>query len=112
MKKLKAKGSWTQFTDPLIGRESFRTHGALSGEPMYVSNHFDGCYCINAHYMGSLPEHYWESFAHASYAVYSYETPIAWLNEDGVWIVPNIKYSNTTTAHQNKIRTALSWMGK
>lgn len=113
MTKLKVNGSWTQFTDPLIGRESFETHGALSGDRLFVGSHRHcECFCIRDRYMGQLPEHYWESFAHASYAVFSYLTPIAWYNEDGVWIVPDIKYSVTTSKHQNKIRTALSWMGK
>lgn len=111
-KKLKVNGSWTQFLDPLIGREPFETHGALSGMSLYVGMHRHGeCFCLNRH-MGNLPEHYWESFAHASYAVFSYFTPIAWLNEDGVWIMPGIKYSVTTSKHQGRIFTAINEMVK
>lgn len=62
------------------------------------------------------------------YVIYSYSTPIAWLEwvgndkpqavygSDGTvvgysprrWVVPNHKYSVTTSKHQGKVRTALS----
>ena len=41
------------------------------------------------------------------YVVYSYETPIAWLLKDGTVIVPNVRYSNTTTNHQSLCRIHL-----
>lgn len=41
------------------------------------------------------------------FIVWSYDTPIAWHHPQTGWIIPDVKYSNTTTAHQNKIRTAL-----
>lgn len=34
------------------------------------------------------------------YVVYSYETVIAYRNRNGVWYVPSVKYSRTTTGHQ------------
>ncbi|MBK6906320.1 MAG: hypothetical protein IPH08_04125 [Rhodocyclaceae bacterium] len=35
------------------------------------------------------------------YAVYSYDTPIAWLpSGGGPWVMPTTKYSPTTTNHQ------------
>lgn len=100
-KKLKVNGLWTQFLDPMIGRESFETHGALSGATRSLW-----------HSYGQLPIEYHESFYGSTYAVYSYWTPIAWLNEDGVWISPDVKYSVTTSKHQNKINTAISAMVK
>lgn len=36
------------------------------------------------------------SGGHISQVVYSYSTPIAWLDE-GVWIRPNVRYSATTS---------------
>jgi hypothetical protein len=42
------------------------------------------------------------------YTVYSYLTPIAWLLADGVWIMPMVKYSPTTTRAQNKINDAVA----
>lgn len=41
--------------------------------------------------------------ANPTYVVYSYETPIAWLNTTG-WVVPHILYSVTTSHHQSLMR--------
>lgn len=42
------------------------------------------------------------------YVVYSYGTPIAWhddaLNE---WVIPDVKYSSTTSRHQNVVKGAV-----
>jgi hypothetical protein len=40
------------------------------------------------------------------YVVYSYATPIAWLDDDG-WTMPKVKYSVTTTNHQNVTRAGM-----
>lgn len=36
---------------------------------------------------------------HVTQVIYSYGTPIAWLDDD-LWIIPEIKYSITTSKHQ------------
>lgn len=96
MIKLKAKGPWWDFHDVLVGKpEAFQTSGALRGDGGCVS-------------LGQLPDEWAESAIGASYTVYSYDTPIAWLDSEGVWQCPDVKYSVTTSAHQGKIRTALS----
>jgi hypothetical protein len=41
------------------------------------------------------------------YVVYSYGTPIAWHIEDGEWIIPDDKYSVTTSNHQGVVRRAI-----
>jgi hypothetical protein len=41
------------------------------------------------------------------YIVYSYGTPIAWFGRFG-WTIPNVKYSVTTSKHQNYVRRSLS----
>jgi hypothetical protein len=44
------------------------------------------------------------------YVVFSYATPIAWHVNTGVggwWVMPETKYSITTTKHQGRVRTAL-----
>lgn len=38
-----------------------------------------------------------------SYAIRSYDTPIAWRLNDGTWITPDVKYSVSTTNHQNVV---------
>jgi len=42
-----------------------------------------------------------------TYVVWSYATPIGWRTHDGVWRVPRIFYSRTTSAHQGALRTAV-----
>ncbi len=41
------------------------------------------------------------------YFVYSYRTPIAWHDKECGWVIPNIRYSNTTSRHQSAIRAAV-----
>ena len=40
--------------------------------------------------------------------VYSYSTPIAW-RDNGVWIVPKVRYSTTTRRHQYAVRYAVDY---
>lgn len=40
------------------------------------------------------------------YIVWSYNTPIAWHGIRG-WVIPDEKYSVTTSGHQNRVRHAL-----
>lgn len=48
------------------------------------------------------------------YVIYSYQTPIAWhvvaesCKGDGHWVMPETKYSVTTSKHQGRVGTALS----
>ena len=41
------------------------------------------------------------------YVVYSYQTPIAWVTRAGVAVIPDVKYSVTTSSHQGIARVAL-----
>lgn len=71
--------------------------------------------------VGRLPAEYVEIFRAAQdagrlvYVVYSYATPIAWVEEtmtDGErWIIPEVKYSVTTTNHQGLARVAAARSG-
>lgn len=40
------------------------------------------------------------------YIVFSYTTPIAWVNPGGLVILPEIRYSTTTSRHQKMVREA------
>lgn len=42
------------------------------------------------------------------YVVYSYDTPIAWVDRAGNHHVPDVRYSVTTSRHQSKVRKAYS----
>ena len=63
-------------------------------------------------YSGRLPEPFRENFQAArrdgiiDYCVFSYSTPIAWVLADGTRIVPPVKYSQSTSRHQNIVRSA------
>jgi hypothetical protein len=41
------------------------------------------------------------------YVVYSYGTPIAWFDDLSGWIVPEEKYSRTTSRHQGVVRRSV-----
>ena len=56
--------------------------------------------------MHRLPGKFHESAASADYTVRSYGTPIAW-RIDGVWVVPDVRYSVTTSRHQSLVRVAV-----
>jgi hypothetical protein len=73
----------------------FTTHGALSGE----SGPF------NTSSAGRLPGQYLEEFLTADYALFSYATPIAY-RANGRWVVPDVRYSVTTSRHQSTVRFA------
>lgn len=96
---------WTAFSRPLFELAPFKTGGALRGEKGNATGFA----------VGRLPSEYWDSVKDADYVVYSYATPIAWhISYDTGsavanprWVMPNEKYSLTTTRHQAIIRTAL-----
>lgn len=49
-----------------------------------------------------------DSMREADYAIYSYQTPIAWHRPDmDCWVMPNVGYSVTTTRHQGVVRRIL-----
>lgn len=58
---------------------------------------------------GNLPDpyrrEYWDT--EIRYVIFSYDTPIAWLRTDGTWRMPMVRYSLTTTQHQNTVRAIL-----
>lgn len=62
--------------------------------------------------LGRLPEQFRADAllameAYDAYFVYSYATPIAWF-ADGEWTIPDVKYSTTTSRHQNIVRGAVA----
>src|SRR5512142_1466846 len=63
---------------------------------------------------GQLPEPYRSELRDSivDYAIYSYNTPIAWRRVDGVWRIPSVTYSLTTTGHQLLVRNLLRDMAQ
>lgn len=81
---------------PISELQPFTTSGALSGRAPY-GEHF------GPWDSGRLPREHVESFQRATYAVFSYATPIAWVT-DGRWVIPGTRYSLTTSRHQSTAR--------
>jgi hypothetical protein len=99
--RMTTRDGWWKFMDLLKNREAFTTSGALHGGP--VANRPLG-------WSGRLPRD-WQNVLDtgADYVVYSYSTPIAWHRPaDDLWIIPDEKYSVTTSRHQSLISTAIS----
>ncbi len=106
------KDGWWVFRDVIANGEEFRTYGALYSVKKYVPGHvYDPCNCAedgNGPW-GRLPKQYWESVNHADYVIYSYSTPIAWHDYyQDKWVMPDEKYSATTSDHQSLVCTAIS----
>lgn len=60
--------------------------------------------------IGMLPSDYLDQLQGVEYIVYSYGTPIAWFKK-GEWTIPALKYSSTTSKHQNYVRRAVASYG-
>lgn len=67
--------------------------------------------------LGQLPEEWRQVFKsqNVDYVVFSYATPIAWhvtgLGEWNGWVIPDVRYSVTTSRHQGFARVALAIAG-
>lgn len=89
------------------------SRGNVSGENSKSLTHGFG--------VGELPEEYKAKFIDGVqrgpivYVVYSYRTPIAWLERTNgyadKWVIPAVTYSNTTMHHQSIVRTATTVPG-
>lgn len=91
-----ATGSW-EMRRRLAAREPFETYGALHA----VAGAMDGAWGP-----GRLPEPWRTQYVNGwrdnaiTYTVISYQTPIAWVLDTGEVVIPDAKYSITTTRHQ------------
>lgn len=100
MRKLRIHDSFNEYADVLSGNpEPFTT---TTGN-LWGTKGLDG--------VGRLPRNLADAIIamNPEYTVYSYATPIAW-RLDGIWFMPDVKYSPSTTRHQNKISTAIGVM--
>lgn len=86
---------WQAYRDVIAARKAFDA-GHLHGRPYH-----DGI-------DGDMPPEYRGKVDGAQYVIKSYNTPIAWLDADGVWWLPSVSYSITTSEHQWTARTAIS----
>lgn len=98
---------WERFADVIEQRRPFTTStGHLRGTVRPEST--DSGYLRSKH---AAAANLWQADQDKiDYVVYSYQTPIAWhVKAAGVdeWIYPDVRYSRTTSAHQNKIRAVI-----
>ncbi|SEB60383.1 hypothetical protein [Streptomyces melanosporofaciens] len=91
MKKF-ATHSWAT-REALARREPFGTYGAFHAVEGY-----------HLQFGNRLPPHWLEQYiedgADITYTVLSYRTPIAWVLRCGAVVIPDVKYSRTTSGHQ------------
>lgn len=87
----------------LASRQAFRNStGSLRGEPCRYGPTSTG------RLPAGLSRRDYEHDVHRSaYVVMSYATPIAWLS-GGMWVVPDVAYSHTTSRQQGMILVALA----
>lgn len=88
-----ATTSW-QAREALAERRAYTTGGA-----MYAIEGVTGT--------GRLPRHWADEYQadmdHITYTVVSYSTPIAWVLDNGTVVIPDVKYSVTTSKHQGML---------
>lgn len=105
--------SWTELWDILVASpEEFNPDSATIRGRMYGGS-------AQGYTEGALPDEYASEMRDSivRYVIFSYDTPIAYRrvadwNANGTanyeWVMPDVKYSVTTSKHQGKARTALS----
>lgn len=84
-------------------------HGNLRGEQLSPPNTIGG-FGVDTGWLGVVRATAL-NLADADYVIYSYATPIAWHTHYGLWVVPDVKYSVTTTRHQSLVRDAIHGAG-
>lgn len=104
-------GNWEQTRGRLF-------KAIMNGTEFQASNMHgtDGSHFHHHGEVGELPKE-WQTVLvqdQPDYVVWSYETPIAWhvpndadQGDSERWVVPDVRYSTTTTRHQRLVLTAL-----
>lgn len=87
-----------ELSEVLLNHEDFLAGLTLCGRSKPMSNKD----------YGQLPRHFLGSFIGADYAIWSFDTPIAWYNPRAeAWEMPSVRYCGFTAKHQSKIRITL-----
>jgi hypothetical protein len=80
-------------------RRPFKTYGSMFADT------------FASYGMGRLPQEWREDFYaradNINFVIYSYATPIAWHDTERGWVIPNVRYSQTSGRHQSAVRAAL-----
>lgn len=90
----------TEAVQKIKDEEPFVSKSKTGGRPNLWGSHT----CVRS--FGYLPPMYYDAVRAAQYVVYSYDTPIAWVAQDGTKVVPDIGYSRSTGQHQLAVKQA------
>lgn len=88
-----------------------RAIGAIADHEVFANNSGTLTGARRFHGWGELPaEQRFDplDIEAVTYWVYSYDTPIAWVFEDGEVVIPNFRMSETSDLHQRMVREALA----
>lgn len=97
------KSSWTTLRDLIKSGHEFHNNGKTFRGEHWEADH------ASKPGQGKMPEAEYNhldlmhKLYRIDYVVYSYRTVIAYRTVNGVWHVPSVRYSNTTSQHQGKI---------
>ena len=82
----------------------------MSCHSLLLAGSLKGVKTEGTHGTGQLPQDWANTFQARShvidFVVYSYATPIAWHDIEAGWVMPDERYSPTTSKQQGKIRYA------
>jgi hypothetical protein len=93
--------------EPISRREAFVTHGALSAR-----THTGPGDQLNFGRMSEGSKEAIRSLSDIDYVVHSYATPIGVHSTSQGWVIPEDKYSSTTSKHQSQVRRGASMSGE
>jgi hypothetical protein len=99
------KGGWSETSD--------RIYNAILRGKEFRSGNMTGSRVVDmepGRLEGGALDMWRDQLPHV-YVVRSYATPIAWFRNDGTWVIPDVKYTQTTTVHQRYPMVALGRMG-
>lgn len=91
---------------PISRREAFVSHGALSAR----GHTGPGDSLIFGELPGTARESM-KSLSDIDYVVHSYSTPIGVHSKSQGWVIPDVKYSRTTSKHQSQLRRGAAESG-
>ncbi len=89
--------------EPISRREAFVSHGALSAR-----THTGPGDQLNFGKMSEGSRASIKALSDIDYVVHSYATPIGVHSQSQGWVIPEDKYSSTTSKHQSQLRRGAS----
>jgi hypothetical protein len=89
-------------------RESFESHGAISAR----GHHGPGDHLLFGRASHNAAGEVFKNIHDADYVVMSYATPIGVHSAQHGWVIPDVKYSPTTSKHQTYLKRGAEASGR